>query len=289
MLIAMLRWFLAFVGTCAICTAQTEKTPHFEAVSIKPVSSDVRMGSTGGPGTDDPGRVTINRCSVRLLIEATYGMLARVSGPAWMDSEYAITAIMPLGATRPEYVEMMKNLLAERFGLTFHIVGKEATAYELVVSKGGLVVSKGGPKGLTPSEPSDAPAKEDPWRPGPDANGFPLLLPGLHWRALYQDGELFMTFREASMDYLADTLSRELSKNSIRVTDATGLPGKFDFHFRCLRSPQGGPRPDQPPIVEDMRLISSELERQLGLALRPVKATIDTLVVDHLLRTPTEN
>ena len=90
------------------------------------------------------------------------------------------------------------------------------------------------------------------------------------------------------MAYLADTLSRQFSKRSIRVTDATGLPGKFDFHLRCA-GPLQGLGPDQPPMVEDMRMVSPALEKQLGLALRPVKATINTLVVDRLLRTPTEN
>jgi len=67
--IIMLRWFFALVGACAICAGQPGNIPRFEAVSIKPVSSDVPMNSTGGPGTDDPGRLTVTRVSVRLMLE----------------------------------------------------------------------------------------------------------------------------------------------------------------------------------------------------------------------------
>jgi uncharacterized protein (TIGR03435 family) len=92
------------------------------------------------------------------------------------------------------------------------------------------------------------------------------------------------------------------------LTDRTGLGGKYDFTLEFTPpengfmvaipatlplSPgqtaplnKGGPNPAQQDAVP---IISSAMEKQLGLKLEGTKIAVDTLVIDHVEKTPTEN
>jgi bla regulator protein BlaR1 len=82
-----------------------------------------------------------------------------------------------------------------------------------------------------------------------------------------------------SMDRLADILSRFIREP---VQDQTGLTGVMDVTLEWT--------PDQSdPTANGPGSIFTALQEQLGLKLQPEKITIDTLVVDHIDRVPTEN
>jgi uncharacterized protein (TIGR03435 family) len=49
---------------------------------------------------------------------------------------------------------------------------------------------------------------------------------------------------------------------------------------------KNGPIPAQQDAVP---IISSAMEKQLGLKLEATKVPVDTLVIDHVEKTPTEN
>jgi uncharacterized protein (TIGR03435 family) len=93
------------------------------------------------------------------------------------------------------------------------------------------------------------------------------------------------------MTLLADRLGYVITQGNgpgsgrIRILDATGLSGKFDFHFgfeTASLSQQG--------IAAGAELvsnISAGLRKQLGLKLDVTKSTFTWLVVDHIDSEPT--
>ena len=225
-----------------------------------------------------------------LISNAYHVGLDQITGPDWLGSEfYAIDVKLPPGFAMEQYPQMMANLLSERFGLAVHRVTKEVAGYEITLASGG-------PK-LTPSEPAtavDAPVPDGPRRgmPVPDANGFPILLPGSPFASRIDGDMERMAFKRSSMAFLADTLqsvfSRSRSGQTIPITDRTGISGRFDFNLAIPAPPHrvsgGASDPDVSPAS-----ISAAMEKQLGLKLKAVKTSLDFIVVDHVERVPTAN
>lgn len=54
-----------------------------------------------------------------------------------MDHLFAVSATMPATTTKEQYCGMLRNLLAERFCLTFHYETRARPGYELTLSQGG--------------------------------------------------------------------------------------------------------------------------------------------------------
>ena len=100
--------------------------------------------------------------------------------------------------------------------------------------------------------------------------------------------ELRIRATQETMPAFAELLTSNLR---LPVTDATGLKGKYDFIVtfafpgmpgRAAASPDGVPEADADPDLIDAL-------PQIGLKLEQKKGMIDTLVVDHIEKTPTEN
>jgi len=88
-----------------------------------------------------------------------------------------------------------------------------------------------------------------------------------------------LTGTNVSMEWLADILSRLIRQP---VQNQTGLTGVLDVNLTWT--------PDQAdPTMDGPGSIFTALQEQLGLKLEAKKITIDTLVVDHVERAPTEN
>jgi uncharacterized protein (TIGR03435 family) len=68
------------------------------------------------------------------------------------------------------------------------------------------------------------------------------------------------------------------------VWDQTGLDGRFDFTLEWIRE-SNNPGPID---LQEGTTFQEALQEQLGLKLKSTKATIDTLVIDHVER-PSEN
>jgi len=280
-----------------------EDHSHFEVASIRPVDHNVRLSYTG-PETGDPGRIMWSRVSLRELISGAYPQYReygiRISGPSWIDDDYSVTAKVPPGATKNDVDQMLQNLVIERFGLKFHDQISQVQGFELQIGESGFK--------LTPSTAevasSPPPGSGAPLTPSPsklDAQGFPILAGGDFWRSVADRdlGVLRVSFRQCSMNALADMLSGTYTRRTIPVIDKTEIKGLFDFHL-LLAAPSHAPLPPRlaaqiPPQSDpedpavDLREISGSLEKQTGLRLKAVKVTVRTMVIDSLTRTPTEN
>ena len=154
---ALRRWFamacrmtIACVVLCAsVATGQTNPTPAatprpnfdaFEVATVKPVDADAKAGRMFR--MEGTHRWTATNFTMQALIALAYDLNPRTisGGPEWMDEQkFTIEAVTPgeIAPTRMEQMQMLRALLVERFGLTFHRQDKEFAIYELTVAKGG--------------------------------------------------------------------------------------------------------------------------------------------------------
>ncbi len=298
---------------------KSESAPklEFEVASVRP-SGPLPRGMilrgriSGGPGTNDPERITYEYVPFQDLVMAAYGVQRyQIRGPDWVTpsdlrgaARFDISVKVPPGATQEQAATMLQNLLAERFHLTLHHEAAQFSGYALVVAKGGskLKESRG------PVEESERA------KPGPgggvgrlqiEKDGFPWLSPGINMGGdVDRDGVVRLRFRDYPLFDLTQQLSFGLSAH---LVDRTGLAGKYDFTLEFALPPEGfsvgvqaalplspgqtAPlyREPSPGEQDAVAIVSAAMEKQLGLKLEATKITMDTLVIDHVEKTPADN
>ena len=285
----------------------TAGQPAFDVASIKPAAAQapgrMMMGCRGGPGTPDPGRFTCNNVNLSMLMSRAYGVQSyQIASPDWFNSErFDLTAKVPDGATKEQFNQMLQNLLAERFQVKLHRETKELPIF-------GLMVGKGGSK-MKPSEeipPAADGAKEvgpgDGPPPPPGPGGFPQLPKGrAGLMIMMENGRFRMVGSRQTTSDLANMLGEQLGRP---VRDETGLKGKYDFTLDFAPEPGQGPmrgmpmpmpgpggegRGPAPDSQEGGPSLLTAVQEQIGLKLESKKGPVDTLVIDHAEKVPTEN
>jgi uncharacterized protein (TIGR03435 family) len=274
---------LAVVGlTNPAAMAQTGGTmSHFEVASVrlnKVPPPDYRP-CIGGPGTQSPTNWSCNDAVFGDLIRSAFGLeVYQYLQTDIKPDTYSISTRLPPGATKEQFREMQRNLLLERFGLTWHWKESDATVYRLVLDPGGVklresasdaapaVVTYGGrPPGIT--------LGKDRYPVLPE--GVPALIGlGNHnrWRS-----------SNVTTADIAFVLRWEFRTD---VRDETGLTGHYDVDLRWETPPMEY-APLAPPYEgPDAK---TEFRNRLGLRVEPVKGKIKTFAVDHIDRVPTEN
>jgi uncharacterized protein (TIGR03435 family) len=271
-----------------LAAAHAATDPQFEVASVKPSPQANGLphppAFTGGPGTATPNRFTVRDAHLKNLILKAYAIEDyQLSAPSWvanpnylsMDGCFDIDATIPPGTTEAQFLVMLQNLLAERFGLKVHREQKELAVYFLSLGKNGHKLKEN----LTP-ELSDPPS----WASLPkDADGFRVMPPGYtgfdmqpgvhNWRVK------FTRMRVANLvKYLSTFLGTP-------VQDRTGLQGNYDFRldYNWRQVPPGSP--DEPDLPD----LRTAVESELGLKLVPGKCMIEMLVIDHIDRAPSPN
>ncbi len=256
----LVRWIVAAGLAVSSVTgvAQRPKFDEFEVATIKPVDHDAKAGRyIRMEGTD---RFVAKQYNLKLLIAAAYDVSPRtiLGAPGWVESDhYDVLAVTPgeVRPTREEQMAMLRKLLVERFGLTFHREQKEYSIYELSVAKGG--------EKMKPS----AEAADDPVQLISTVYPDHVLLPG----------------RNATMGDLASLMQRAVFDRP--VVDKTGLSGRYDFDLAWTpdETQFGGDLPvaptdaPKPPLFVAMR-------EQLGLRLEATRGLVAALVVDRVER-----
>jgi uncharacterized protein (TIGR03435 family) len=185
------------------------------------------------------------------LIEKAYDVRDfSLSGPGWLDSvRFDVVAKFVAGSTDSDRNAMLRRLLAERFNLNTHWEKREATGFELVLAKKRRDLQKS--------------TYEDP--------------------GTTNIGNGRIEAKNVSMATFADALATELDRP---VDDQTGVKGSFDL--RVLWAPEQFATGHEAALSEGPTLFSA-LEEQLGLRLRAKRVQIDTLIVDHAEKVPSDN
>ncbi len=253
---------LSASGIVAQSPAPRPKFDAFEVAAIKPVEHDAKAGRyITMQGTN---RFVEKEYTLKLLIAAAYDLNAREisGGPGWIESDhYDIVAVTP-GDVRPthdEQMSMLRNLLADRFKLTFHREQKEFSIYELQVAKGGAKLK------------ASTAAADDPAALISTVYPQRIVLPA----------------RNATMGDLVSLMQRAMLDRP--VVDKTGLVGRFDFDLEW--SPDetqfGGEVPIANADAPSPPLFTA-IQQQLGLKLEATRGPVNALVVDNAER-PSEN
>jgi uncharacterized protein (TIGR03435 family) len=205
----------------------------------------------------DPAIVRYANISLKNLIAIAYGMDSRlvVGGPSWLDDQpYDVSAKLPPGTQKDRIPGMLQRLLEDRFKLAAHREGKEQRAHFLVLGKG------------SPNLKRVDTAAEDS-QDAQHVNGNSLqgkIVPG------------GLMIRSVTMPALAAALA---NVTGYQVVDRTGLTGNFDVNLAWKAEDSQADGPD----------LFTAIQEQLGLKLESGKTSVDTLVVDHAERTPSEN
>lgn len=253
----------------------------FEVATVKHgAPGDYGVKVTGGPGTGDPTRWTIENYPTSSLLEMAYGINSyQLSGPKWLDDErFTVNAKLPEGTTKEQAHLMLRNLLMERFKLAVHFEKKDVAGYQLIVAKGGpkLADSSGDPA----KDPDAAKAAEFKWGKV-DAEGYPELPPGRTYAMSVNRGRARWRFGDESMEHFAGILGGQIRQP---IINATGLTGKYDFtFFWSYEAMQPNAPADAGPTIY------AAIQEQLGLKLESRKVPVDLLMVDHIEKSPTEN
>jgi bla regulator protein blaR1 len=275
--------------------------PTFDVASVKPASVPagvtlmdgdrvgVRKGSgiqiprnTGGPGTDDPGRIHYPLISLKELLRRAWDSYYEIDGPAWLGSQaVTLDATMPPDTSKAQFQEMLRNLITERFGLQYHAGKKEITAYVLEIARNG-------PKLKLSADQSDA-----EWaRPAPPTrrgrDGFPVMPPAAGKTMVSnQVGDRSRIIaQQVTLQDLATNLGSQLKTI---VTDATGLTAKYDFTLTYESLEPLPPPAHMPEDLEPVPDLFAALQSQLGLKLERKPAPVEVFVVDHMEKIPTRN
>jgi bla regulator protein blaR1 len=216
-----------------------------------------------------------------LTREERDAMLAHL--PKWVGTQpFVIDAKAPMtDATKDQMRLMMQSLLADRFKLAVHFETQGLPAFALVAIKPG----KTGPRLRPHAEGLACDAK---WVAPPDRTS-PSVPPGGFMPTcgavallLGPNHTFILGSRNITMDHLAQYLPT-LIPFGRPIIDRTGLTGSFDFSLQFAPEPNGASTVDSAtqPDLEGPTAFEA-LKEQLGLTLKPIKASLQTLVIDHV-------
>jgi uncharacterized protein (TIGR03435 family) len=176
-----------------------------------------------------------------------------VDAPAWIADQHwdmRGTTSLTEDATLAQQQQLIRQLLTERFGLTFHHDKREMSAYALQLDKGQPKLTASANPAAQPLEHTD----------GHDSIRIEE----------YRSSTItyFLTIRQLFMDR--------------PLLDQTGLTGIYDFDLTYSFGDAPSTEADAPPPM------FTAMKEELGLKFEPVKAPVDVMVIDHIDK-PTAN
>jgi uncharacterized protein (TIGR03435 family) len=271
--------------------------PKFEVASIKPAPDFATALQTGHyvGFKSDGAQATFGGATLQGLIRQAYRLLRpyQLSGPSWLDSgRWDILAKLPEGATADQVPEMLRWLLAERFGLVAHEETKDLPGFALVVGKDGPKMKPAKPDPRV--DPTSKDVGNHMSRTGDGMTATMPNTPGGKTTITASNGVLHIEAAEEPMSQLAKMLE---AYTGGPVLNMTGLEGKYevavDFSLADTMSaakanaPGGADGPTMSAEPSGSSLFSAI--QRLGLRLERRKVPVEILVVDHLDRVPKEN
>lgn len=266
----------------------------FEVAVVKPYKpGEPHHGSLGG------GMLNVHGLTLRDLITLAWDLNDEnknviANEPPWLATDrWDVEAKMSsddaeAAAGKPQQVDyeqikqMMRTLLADRFGLKAHMEDRMGDAYDLVAANPRLTAAD--PTSRTRCAEGAGPDGKDPRMANPILN----RLVSCRNMTMAQFGEQLQT--------LADGFIYS------SIVDKTGLKGGYDFTLSFSSannfwaghgSPGSGSAADTtdsiPSDPNGAISIFDALRRQLGLKLEKIRRPIPVLVIDHIDESPTPN
>ena len=206
-------------------------------------------------------------------------------------ARFDLSAKLPEGSKPDLIPEMMQSFLAERFGLKFHREEKELPVYVLEQGKPPLKLEKSAPG---PEGTGNKGAVNIGGTAGADGVSIDL---GNGSYYIFKDNKF--EIKKVTTMVLATLLERYLDRPML---DQTGLDGQYDLtinltaeDYRSMLIRAGFNsgltlRPQALRLMENGSIVSLiDGLQQLRLNMEARKAPLDTIMVDQILKTPTDN
>jgi len=303
-------------GLLLVSAIGVAETPAFEVASIRPALDAKRLAnepffcpfgcfSFEGRVKIAGSRLDIAYIAMDHLIVRAYRIKPhQLSGPDWMRQQrFDIIANLPEGASADQVPEMLQALLTERFKLATHRENRDQVVYKVVVDKNGPSLKQSGASSVTDA-PGDTTlnSSQGPLQARQIDKGLMVTKgpwgPMRFFRAGSGQNGPEVELLSVTMPMFADVLTQFMDRP---VVDMTSLKGSYQIGLatqdmepfvRAKMAAAGVVR--TPPPVEAVSdptggsTIFKTMEK-LGLKLERAKLPVETLVVDHLEKTPTDN
>ena len=204
---------------------------------------------------------TVVNMTVKMMMSTMYRIPMRqiIGGPDWFSTAtFDVEAKSDGTFNLEELHTMFKNLLADRFGLRFHIKTKQGPIYVLAIDKSGMKMK-------------------------PDGNASALNIPIVRKTSARWIGT------KVSMEYLCWFIGQQLRYDPRPIVDNTGLTQVYDFTIDFAPElPPGMTKEDLLPELQNTPTIMEAVRDQLGLRLEPQKGPVPEYVIDQVQK-PSEN
>ncbi len=323
----LLAFCFALCGSSLL--AQTPTPLSFEVASVKSLppmetlAQEIASGKRSSAGlfeaTVNGARFDIGMASLTGLITRAYSVQPyQIVGPGWMHSQlFEIHAKIPEVATKDQIPQMLQTLLAERFKLATHLEKKEQPVYALTVSKDGhklkeaVQTDKSSDSGEDPAKTSPAPGKEETIS-GPF--GKVTVSSAKYGQVKISTGKNGTRVTEYPKMTMAELAAMLTQYEDRPVVDMTELKGFYQVALEISAQDQTNMLRKQMPnlflnsggsnapagVAPGSGLsgvaasdpsgggIIRSVQR-LGLELDSRKAPVDTLVIDHIEKIPTDD
>ena len=270
---------------------------EFEVAAIKPAEPGKRIEANIALNIDNepapPGGRLVVQGTLSDLIEFAYKLMPTREQeqmmlspfPKWVASEdFVVEAKAAGNPTKDQMRLMMQSLLADRFKLALHFETQEAPVLALLLDKPG----KTGPRLRPHAEGLPCDAK---WTAPPDRSS-PSVAPGGFMPTCgpvqAMDGPnhtVLLGARDVTIQHFADYVGSfpPVSGYGRPAVDQTGLSGTFDFSLNWMPVRNGPSAPGtETQLDAGGSTFEEALKEQLGLKLKPAKAAIQVLVIDHV-------
>ncbi len=269
--------------------------PAFEVASIRPSVNAPRQ-AVAAAGRTDGAQFRIAGLTIRDYISMGYAVkLYQISGPDWIKTDrFDIAATLPDGSQPNQVPIMMQRLLEDRFELKTHRETKDFPVYALRVAPTGLKMT------AVPGDPGED--QSDPKLPQTFTRqgGGQGIAVDLGKGSSFNFADNKIEAKKITMAWLAGMLERFVDRP---VVDQTGVNGSYDLAFdlspedyraMLIRAAVAAGlvmSPDALRVVDNSAAPTSLFEglAKFGLKLEGSRAPLDTLVVDSVRKTPTEN
>ena len=290
----MMRTTLSAAGwlLVAASTAFAQAKPAFEVASIRPSADQVTGVRVGFQATGSQVRVT--GMSIKDYVGIAFGTRPQqIEGPEWIGSQrFDVVATIPDGVPSSQATAMLRTLLEDRFQLKVHRESKDLPVYVLGVSKAGARLTESKPDPNATAEPAGTVNVSG----GGNNTGVGVNIGGGRSFAVADNQ---VQIRGMQMRDVAEVLTRFVDRV---VVDQTGLTKTYDItldltpdEFNAIRIRSavnaGVPLPPQAMRLLDNAspdTLSAPLSK-FGITFEARKAPLEVVVVDSLLKTPTEN
>lgn len=241
---ALRRACIPIIAAVASLAAQAPPVQPLTTVSIK-------RNLSGSPNSNmdmRPGGLFATNVTLRQMVRNINRLQESqvVGGPDWTATDrWDIVAVADTDVTEAQAVQLLKQLLVQRFSLKTHTEKRDAPVYVLVIAR---------PDGAL----------------GPELRRSTVDCPTAG--GLCGDGGGPGVMRVVGRP-IANVLRRFEQASGRIVIDRTGLNGAYDFTLNW--------RPDDAPDVNaDQPSLFTAVEEQLGLRLRPDRTPMDVIVID---------